>query len=87
MAEVIETVRIKHDEVPGGMVIEKKDFDPKIHELFEAEAADPKAARAKALTKMPADDVKELAKGHGAEVTTKAAAIEAVLKAEFPEAE
>lgn len=31
----IETVRIEHDEVPGGMVIEKKDFDPKVHKLFE----------------------------------------------------
>lgn len=48
----IETVRIKHDEVPGGMVIEKKDFDPEIHELFdaaegEAKAKAPKKAKGK----------------------------------------
>jgi hypothetical protein len=49
MPEIIETVRIKHDEVPGGMVIEKKDFDPKVHELFDApaEGEAPKAKKAK----------------------------------------
>lgn len=34
------TIRIVHDEVPGGMVINLKDFDAEVHEPFDdAEAA------------------------------------------------
>lgn len=80
----IPTIRIHHEGLPGGLVINVADFDPAVHTPFDQAApagVDPRAAREKELASMPAADVKALA---GVDVKTKAEAVEAVLAKEFP---
>lgn len=92
----IKTVRIKHQDVEAGILINHKDFDATKHELFDApevtaareqsEAvqalAERRAARRKDLERMSAKEVQAL---HDARfrAPNKAAAIDTILDSEF----
>lgn len=86
------TRQVHHIGFPGQLItINAEDFDPAIHadtpwdEQDAGEAVDTRAERAKALAKLPAEEVRALAEAASIEYTNKAAAIEALLAAEFPE--
>lgn len=87
MAEAERAVRwVHHVGFPGDKVcINAEDFDPEVHSDHQGSgSSDPRADRAKSLTKLPAAEVQALAEAIGVEYTNKGAAIEAILEAEFP---
>lgn len=63
MADALPGVRIKHPNHPEGLVINKTDFDPAIHELWteEAPAADTSSSKATKASKKSAPSEPETA--------------------------
>lgn len=62
----LETVRVAHPDLPGGVLINKSDFDPKLHELL----AEPDAP--KALEEDPQDSPPEQEPNEGQQQNTDA---------------
>ena len=80
------TVKVRDEEVEGGyQIINRSDFDPKVHEVYEDDGSHARTERAKELKGLSADEVKEIAVKAGIEYSKKGEAIEAILESEFPE--
>lgn len=59
----VPTIRITDEDVPGGRLINKSDFDPQVHKAFEAKAA--AAPKTKTLEQLTKDELVAEAKRLG----------------------
>lgn len=73
--EVLETVKVVSDTAPGGhVVINKSDFDPKVHEVWEDEApsAPKTSGKAKTADDMTVEELKNALIEQGIDFPAKA---------------
>lgn len=83
----IPTIRIYHEDVPDGALINESDFDEAIHRRFEdGPAPPPKEARLSALKALKAAQLQALCEDAGLEYRNKDEAILALMAWEFPAA-